>query len=201
MNNDNKSKTYVTNLLIGINLFLFALQFIKGNHDISSLYKLGLSPLEVEGGEWWRVLSANFVHYGWIHLISNMLGLYFIGKFLELKIGIYRYLLTYFISGIGSKLLYAILAIKIGEINEIVVGASAAIMGLVGAICAIYFRIWQRRRCSYSAKMLFCLFLTIGIQFIFDLAIPQVSFLSHVSGLAIGFITAVFLLNEKELKL
>ncbi|MDJ0725656.1 MAG: rhomboid family intramembrane serine protease [Prochloraceae cyanobacterium] len=200
MNNKNPLKAYATHGLIGINLLFFAAQFTGGTNDLSTLYQLGLGPQAVLGGQWWRLLSANFLHFGWVHLFSNMLGLYFIGRFVEINLGVRRYLLAYFISGIGSMLAFTILAIKMEATNQILVGASAAIMGLIGVICAIFFRIWQRKKSRYAFRRLSILLFTIGVQFAFDLAMPRVSFLSHVLGLVIGFITGATLLNDKDFK-
>ncbi|MGF1490302.1 MAG: rhomboid family intramembrane serine protease [Prochloraceae cyanobacterium] len=199
MNNKNPLKAYATHGLIGINLLFFAAQFTGGTNDLTTLYELGLGPQAVwSGGQWWRLLSANFLHFGWMHLFTNMLGLYFIGRFVENNLGVRRYLLAYFISGIGSMLAFSILAIKMDATNQILVGASAAIMGLIGVICAIYFRIWQRKRSRHAYRRLLLLMFTIGLQFAFDLAMPRVSFLSHVLGLVIGFISGSILLKDED---
>ena len=198
MNNKNPLKAYATHGLIGINLVFFAAQFTGGTNDLTTLYQLGLGPQAVWSGQWWRLLSANFLHFGLLHLLSNMVGLYFIGRFVETNLGVRRYLLAYFISGIGSMLAFTILAVKMGASNQILVGASAAIMGLIGVICAIFFRIWQRKKSRYGFRRLLILLFMIGVQFAFDLAMPRVSFLSHVLGLVIGFITGSILLKKED---
>ncbi len=198
MNKKNPLKAYATHGLIGINLIFFGAQFTEGTNDLTTLYQFGLGPQAVWAGQWWRLLSANFLHFGWVHLFTNMLGLYFIGRFVELNLGVSRYLLAYFISGIGSMLAFSILAIKMGAIDQILVGASAAIMGLIGVICAIFFRIWRSKKSRYAARKLLILLFMIGVQFAFDLAMPRVSFLSHILGLIIGFITGSILLKEED---
>ena len=198
MNNKNPLKAYATHGLIVINLVFFAVQFTGGTNNLTTLYQLGLGPQAVLSGQWWRLLSANFLHFGLLHLLSNMVGLYFIGRFVETNLGVRRYLLAYFISGIGSMLAFSILAVKMGASNQILVGASAAIMGLIGVICAIFFRMWQSKKSRYGFRRLLILLFMIGVQFAFDLAMPRVSFLSHVLGLIIGFITGSILLKKED---
>lgn len=198
MDDKNTLKAYATYGLIGMNLIFFAAQFTGGTNDLTTLYQLGLGPQAVVSGQWWRLLSANFLHFGWVHLFTNMIGLYFIGRFVEINLGVRRYLLAYFISGVGSMLVFTILAIKMDATNQILVGASAAIMGLIGVIAAIFYRHWQTTKSRYAARRLLILLFTIAVQFAFDLAMPRVSFLSHVLGLAIGFVTGRMLLIEED---
>ena len=134
--------------LIAINLGFFILEIIKGgSKNINTLYLLGaLVPQQVLAGEWWRLLTANFLHFGWLHLLSNMLGLYFLGKFVEAIIGIRKYLSIYFLSGIGTMFLFSILAIHNGQPEQLLVGASGAIMSLVGVISTLCVHDWLREK-------------------------------------------------------
>ena len=208
MINENILKARATHVLIGLNLIFFLLQMVGGGtEDLNTLYRLGaLGPEAVWSGQWWRLLNANFLHFGWLHLFTNMLGLYFLGRFVELNLGTGRYLIAYFISGIGSMLAFSIVALKMGADNQILVGASAAIMGLIGVICAIFLRLWLKEKSRVAARRLWGLLFIVGVQFAFDLALPrlldvmpQVSMLSHGLGLAIGFLTGSFLLMKWRL--
>jgi rhomboid protease GluP len=204
MTNFKQEKAYTTYILILINLFFFRLKtYLGGSENIDTLEKLGaLVPEKVWLGEWWRLLSANFLHFDWLYLITNMLGLYFIGRFVEKTIGSMRYLVIYFMSGLLSMLFFTILTINFGEREQILVGASAAIMGLVGAIAAIFLRDWDKTKSRKDAQRLNFIFLIIIIQFTFDFSIqfasapttPQVSILSHALGLVIGFLFSLLLL-------
>ncbi|MGL5076961.1 MAG: rhomboid family intramembrane serine protease, partial [Waterburya sp.] len=93
---------------------------------------------------------------------------------------------------------FSLLAYQLRLNNVLLVGASAAIMGLIGAILAISLQIWLRRRYSVTAKRrLQQIILIIIIQFIFDNIIPQVSFHSHLFGLIIGFLISSVLVFIK----
>ncbi len=200
MINSGNKIAYTTYILIALNLIVYALEIkLGGSQDFAALERLGaLIPEKVWAGEWWRLLGANFLHYGSLHLGTNMLSLFLIGRLIELSLGARYYLTIYFLSGIGSMLCFSWLAFKLKMANVFLVGASAAIMGLVGAILAIALSTWLRKRYSVSAKRrLQLVILIIVIQFIFDSLIPQVSFYSHLFGLIIGFIISSFLVFFK----
>lgn len=186
---------YITYLLIVANLIAFSKEnYQGGSKNLETLYQLGaLAPQDVFQGEWWRIFTANFLHYGWFHLMVNMLGLYFLGPTVELSLGKIRYLLVYFFSGCGAMLLIAWLFLQWDQINTLVVGASAAIMGLLGAMAAIFLQDWLRSRNSLAIRRFIILILIIGLQFLIDYTTPHISLMSHLIGLILGFISGLFL--------
>jgi rhomboid protease GluP len=191
---------YTTYVLITLNLLVYALEIkLGGSKNSVTLERLGaLIPEKVWAGEWWRLIGANFLHYGSFHLATNMLSLFFIGRLIELSLGAKYYLTIYLFSGIGSMLTFSLLAYQLGLNNVFLVGASAAIMGLIGAILAISLQIWLRRRHSITAKRrLQQIILIVIIQFVFDNIIPQVSFHSHLFGFIIGFLISSVLVFIK----
>ena len=191
---------YTTYILIALNLLVYALEIkFGGSQNSIALERLGaLVPEKVWAGEWWRLIGANFLHYGSFHLATNMLSLFFIGRLIELSLGAKYYLTIYLVSGIGSMLTFSLLAFKLGQSNVFLVGASAAIMGLIGAVLAISLQIWLKKRSSLSAKRrLQQVIAIIIIQFIFDNIIPQVNFHSHLFGFIIGFLISSILVSIK----
>lgn len=182
---------YTTYILIGLNLLIYGLEIkLGGSENSSVLERLGaLIPEKVLAGEWWRLIGANFLHYGLFHLATNMLSLFFVGRLIELSLGVKYYLTIYLVSGIGSMLTFTLLAFRLGLNNVFLVGASAAIMGLIGSILAIFLQIWLKRRHSVTAKRrLQQIILIVIVQFIFDNLIPQISFHAHLFGFIIGFL-------------
>jgi rhomboid protease GluP len=182
---------YTTYILIGLNLLIYGLEIkLGGSENSSVLERLGaLIPEKVLAGEWWRLIGANFLHYGLFHLATNMLSLFFVGRLIELSLGAKSYLTIYLVSGIGSMLTFTLLAFRLGLNNVFLVGASAAIMGLIGSILAIFLQIWLKRRHSATAKRrLQQIILIVIVQFIFDNLIPQISFHAHLFGFIIGFL-------------
>lgn len=189
-------KAYATYTLIGLNLLMFGLEIqLGGTENLETLYHLGaVVPEIVVAGQWWRLLNATFLHFGVLHLFMNMLGLYFIGTFVEVTIGIWRYLLSYFIAGTGSMLTVSIITVALNSPKQITVGASGAIMGMVGMMGAILLRDWHQQKSRSAAKRLQSVLFIIGLQAAFDLVTPQVSFVGHLSGAIIGFLTGIILL-------
>ena len=190
MKNSQNKIAYTTYILIALNLLVYGLEVrLGGSQNSFTLERLGaLIPERVVAGEWWRLIGANFLHYGSFHLATNMLSLFFVGRLIELSLGAKYYLTIYLFSGVGSMLTFTLLAFRLGLDNAFLVGASAAIMGLIGAILAISLQIWLKKRTSITAKRrLQQIILIVMLQFIFDNIIPQVSFHAHLFGFIIGF--------------
>jgi rhomboid protease GluP len=115
--------------------------------------------------------------------------------------GIIFFLTVYFVSGIGTMTTFALLAAQTDNLNVLVIGASAAIMGLVGTILAISIQLWLRHRNALTTKNLGQVILIIMLQFIFDNLVPQVSFQSHLFGLTIGLALSSLLLFSQKFKI
>lgn len=195
------SQPIITYGLIGLNLAFFFLEIQRGGStNENTLYSLGaLVPQVVFGqGQWWRIISANFLHYGWLHLTTNMLGLYFLGNFIERNLGKIRYLVIYLLSGFSTMFFYSWLVIHFNQPEQLLVGASAAIMGLVGAIFILFFRDWLKTKSRITTKRLQMVTLVICLQFAFDFNIPQVSFLSHLLGMIFGMIFGSLVIFSKK---
>ena len=97
----------VTKALVAINVAVYVAELVTGggvNGTGSTIYLHGVlfGPL-VEQGDWWRLLTAAFLHYGPVHLILNMVGLYWFGSLLEERIGSGRYLMLYLVSGLAGS--------------------------------------------------------------------------------------------------
>jgi membrane associated rhomboid family serine protease len=82
----------------------------------------------VGAGDYWRLITAAFLHYGPFHLLLNMLGLYWFGSLLEQRIGSGRFLLLYLVSGLAGSA-----GALVVSPNNPTVGASGAIFGILGA--------------------------------------------------------------------
>jgi rhomboid protease GluP len=181
---------WASGALILANLAFFLATTLEGGADnADTLEKLGaLSSGLWTRGEWWRALSANFLHYGWPHLIINLLALAIIGTLTERYYGPWRFALLYFGAGIGTMVGMGTWFWLTNQHQHLLVGASAAIIGLLGGLTWIYFRQWQAYPNSYYRNRLWGLAAIIGFQFLLDSQMPQVSLESHALGLALGFL-------------
>src|SRR5262249_10162834 len=117
------------------------------------------------------------------------------GPFVERVLGVARYLVTYFIAGLGPGLVMVLVA-KAGlmSMGAIAVGASGAIMGLLGAEAAIMLRAWRVNKSLIVRRQLLWILMITALQSVFDLAALSVgSLLAHLSGVLFGFITSSLL--------
>ena len=186
----------VTLTLILLNLGAFALAASwGGSQDLRTLLWLGVlwPDAVLAGGQWYRLVTALFLHFGPVHLLMNLLGLAVIGPWVEKSLGCARYAAVYLVAGIGS--MAAVLGfIRWGWMQEeVLVGASGAIMGLVGATGALLAVGWRRERSGLAARRLRGVLFIVVLQAVFDLLTPQVSFAAHAAGLVIGFLLAALL--------
>src|SRR5213595_4099402 len=129
----------VTRTLIGINVGVFLLELATGGNIDgvgSKIFEKGalFGPL-VANGDWWRLITAAFLHYGPIHLGFNMFFLYWIGTPVEQYLGRARFLLVYLVSGLAGSA--GALVLSPGAVT---VGASGAIFGVLGAMMILE---WQ----------------------------------------------------------
>ncbi|MGD1083367.1 MAG: rhomboid family intramembrane serine protease [Verrucomicrobiota bacterium] len=181
-------------ILIALNLLMFAAEMAFGGaSNPDTLYRLGaLNPLAVRAGEWWRLGTSLFLHFGPLHIAMNMLALWLLGPFVEFALGFRRFLLVYLLAGVGSMGMVMRLASGPAE-RQLTVGASGCIMGLVGATGALMLRGWLREKALSARKRLGAMFLIVAMQTVFDALVPQVSMTAHLSGALIGFAASLIL--------
>jgi rhomboid protease GluP len=130
----------------------------------------------IAGGQWWRLVTANFLHGGLIHILMNSWVLFDLGASVEEAYGTSRLLVIYFISGIAGFYASAIWSPADS------VGASAAIFGLLGAMIAL----GLRERSSMSDAMRGTYIRWAVLMLILSL-FGNIDMAAHVGGLAGGF--------------
>ncbi|MFF4832413.1 rhomboid family intramembrane serine protease [Streptomyces sp. NPDC001315] len=172
----------ITKVLVGVNLALFLVKLSVGDRFTERFELIGQAyvPLlgSVEGiaqGQWYRLLTAMFLHGSYIHILFNMLSLWWIGGPLEAALGRVRYLALYFVSGLaGSALTYLIAAP-----NQPSLGASGAIFGLFGATAVLM------RRLNYDMRPVIALLV---INLIFTFSWANIAWQAHIGGLVAGVV-------------
>ena len=171
---------------IALNLAMFVAEVkLGGSTSPYALHRLGaLEPWAVRfGGQYWRMLTSLFLHYGPLHLIFNLYALLVIGPGLERIIGSIRFAVFYLLAGLGSSA--GVLLLKWSAVYraEPLVGASGCIMGIVGVWAGYLLR---HRREPFAGRRLKNILLIVAIQTAFDLSTPQISMAAHLCGLATG---------------
>ncbi|WP_409234989.1 rhomboid family intramembrane serine protease [Streptomyces sp. PA5.6] len=172
----------VTKVLIGLNLALFLVQLTVGDSFTDRFDLLGRAFVPefgtVEGiaeGQWYRLVTAMFLHSSYMHIAFNMLSLWWIGGPLEAALGRVRYLALYAASGLAGGALTYLLA----EPNQPSLGASGAIFGLFGATAILM------RRLNYDMRPVIAL---LAINMAITIWWPNIAWQAHVGGLAGGLI-------------
>jgi rhomboid protease GluP len=185
--------------LVALNLAMFSVEVAKGGSE-SEATLLRLGAVFTRGfslSDSWRLFSANFLHFGTAHLAFNMLALIMLGPLVERLCGTLRFIAIYVISGVGA-MLGVVSAAQFGLISDaLLVGASGAIMGLVGAQAAILLR-EHNKGARVASRGLRNIGFVVATQVIFDQLMPQVSGTAHLGGLAIGFLTTFGLLRLRS---
>jgi membrane associated rhomboid family serine protease len=177
----------VTKILIALNVGVYFVQLGMGaglNADSGWIFDHGaliaskglLGGHLVNGvaqGEWWRLISAAFLHHGPIHLGFNMLALWWFGAPVEMFLGRARFLLLYLASGLAGSA-----GALIASPNAVTVGASGAIFGILGAALVL-----ERQRLYVLGGSALTI---IVINIVFTLAVPGISIGGHIGGLIGG---------------
>jgi rhomboid protease GluP len=174
--------TVAVAIFIVLNLVMFLAEMrLGGSTNPRTLQRLGaMEPWAIRyGGQYWRMLTSLFLHYGPLHLLFNLYALYVIGPGLERIIGSIRFAFYYMLAGLGSSVGVFLLR------PEQLVGASGCVMGIVGVWAGYLFR---HRHEPFAGRRLKNILLIVAIQTAFDLSTPQVSMAAHLSGLATGLI-------------
>lgn len=188
----------ITYALVIVNVLVYLLELQQGGDtDLMTLYRLGAlyPPAVLELGEWWRVVAAMFLHLGLLHLLLNMLALVVLGRFTERMLGHGWHLVVYLVSGIGTSLsIIALTQLQLLPVS-VMLGASGAIMGLIGATVAIYGDDWRRGVSRLARRRLLSALLIVVLQMGLDLLIPQTSFAGHLSGAVFGFLLTLLLVT------
>jgi len=155
---------------------------IKDNDALSTVlinYGAKDNDLIVQG-QYWRFVTPIFLHANLLHVGLNMLNLAVLGVFLERLVGHLRYLFIYFVTGIVS-----IIASFYFMPQEISVGASGAIFGLVGAY-SIFVLMHRRAFPKHGIPALLWLLFVIGVNLGIGLFVPNVDNYAHIGGLLSG---------------
>lgn len=186
-----RARPVATYAFLLLNVYAFLREVPGGTKDTMNLYRLGALWLSSEGSlpEVWRLVSAGFLHYGAMHLVMNLLGLWLLGQRLERTLGWARFTLIYLGTGVGSSALYVLWARLLGGAPTLLVGASGSVMGVVGATAAGLLGRWFRDRARLPRQeqtYLLSLGMVLALQAVFDLVTPQVAMMAHIGGTVTG---------------
>ncbi|MBW0103113.1 rhomboid family intramembrane serine protease [Pseudonocardia sp. KRD291] len=186
-------KPVMVPILIAINVAIFALTVaaagsVSDNYDSELFARTWLVPALVADGEWWRLLTAGFLHFGLLHLAFNMFAMWVIGREVETVLGRWRLLAVYLVSLLGGS---AAVMLFSGA-GTAVAGASGAVFGLMGALAVLLYRLKMPAGQAIGL---------IVINIVISLVIPGISLTAHLGGLVVGAATTaalVYLPNRQR---
>jgi rhomboid protease GluP len=200
--------TYVllfANLLVFLYGLVLALQknidpgaYIFNSHPVILRATGAVSAADMVAGQWWRLLSACFVHIGIIHLAVNMYTLYAVGPMVEQMWGRGRFLALYLIAGLGGSCAQLIFS-PFRNLHPIsLAGASGALWGMMASMA-----IWIILNRNYLPRPLTSAWLrqllTVFVLNTFISMMPGIGAAAHFGGGAVGALAGV-LLNEHRFR-
>jgi membrane associated rhomboid family serine protease len=174
----------VTVGLIAVNVAAFVVTAVSAaatgaspldDQDSPVFAALAQSPPLVADGQWWRLVTAGFLHFGVLHLMVNMYSLAVLGPALESRLGGVRFGVLYGVSLVGGTA-----AIQLFAPYSFAAGASTALYGLFGALGVLLVAARQDVR-----GLLVLLAVNIAISLL-----PGISLVGHLGGLVTGALTA-----------
>lgn len=188
-----KNVPFVTITFVAINVIVYLLLELVGDTENSNfMIQMGaVWPPYVKDGEYWRLLTATFMHFGFEHILNNMLVLACAGPILEQGLGHIKYLFLYLIAGVGGSTLSYLQMLQNGE-NSVSAGASGAIFGIIGALLWIVIVHKGRYETLTGRGLLFM----IVISLYYGMTSGDVDNWAHIGGLLMGFVLAVILYRK-----
>lgn len=199
-----------TNILIFANAAAFLAQAfaerIFGSAAVCEWFALSVGS--VASGKLWTLLTYSFMHGGLLHIMCNMLGLYFMGRFVERAFGPRRFLAIYFLGAIAGGLAWLALS-AVFQDGEFLVGASASVVAVFAAFCIAYPPMPLTFLLFFviPISMLPMTMLKVAVGFeVFGLLYSimgggaVVAYSAHLGGLALGAGLAKFMLSPRAQK-
>lgn len=174
----------VTRAVIGANIAVFILNIFLG---IAGAESFGMIPGMIAQGQWYRLISAAFLHGGFLHIAFNMYALYFLGPELERFFGRIRFAIIYFLAALGG----GVATYYFSDVNTVSVGASGAIFGLMGASIAVGHEVRADIRQYVS---LFVINVMIGFMS------PGIDWRAHLGGAVAGALSAWVMLRAQRMR-
>jgi rhomboid protease GluP len=197
-----ENDTPVTTALLVANILMFGVSYLAlsaagrgGGLSIlwgvggEAQYRLGMSiplPYLIATNEWWRLITAMFLHGGLIHIGFNMMALMQLGPALEELYGSARYFFLYVVTGAFGFLASA-------AVGHFSIGASGALLGLVGLMLAIT----SKRGGTYMRELRSRLISSVAILFVLGFAGVGIDNWAHGGGLAAGFLLGKLFADHK----
>lgn len=192
---ENRKEVACTVLLIAINVIVFFYLSFGGMTE-DAYYMLQHGAMYATNflieREYYRIFTSMFLHFGFEHLMNNMVTLGVLGRYLEPIVGKTKFLLIYMISGLGGNLLSLASEVLSGD-YYVSAGASGAVFGLTGALLCL--TIFNHGRIASLTKQSMVIMIVISLYNGF--VSNGVDNFAHIGGLLCGFlVTLIFCVQQ-----
>ena len=185
-------RNLITFILIIINILVFLVVDFTGGGTSDSGHMIAAGaaypPLILEKGQWYRLITCIFLHFGIEHLINNMLVLGVLGERLEPMTGRIRFLIIYLTGGIGGNLVSLYISSRTKE-YAVSAGASGAVFALMGSL--LYVILCNRGRVKDLSVQRIIIMAALSIYLGF--ASGGVDNAAHIGGMISGFLVSILL--------
>lgn len=175
-------KSKVTFILLSIMIIYFIwITFNGGTTNPKALIRYGAMypPYVLAYNEYYRFITAIFIHIGITHILFNGYALYAFGPQIERLMGPKKYLLFFFLTGVGGNIITFFFNFK-----TISAGASGSLFGLFG----VFLYLIHRHKYMITPEGRKSILSLLGVNLLLTLAVPSISTTAHIGGLVIGYL-------------
>jgi len=172
--------------IIALNVLIFIITLIRPE----IVYLLGLKPVLLSERPW-TIITSMFVHGGFLHILVNMISLYFLGSFLIRATGERSFVAVFLLGGLAGNILFALL----GDPLSTGVGASGGIFALGGALAVIVPRVPVF---IFFIPVPVPLWIAIIILFLFSF-LPSIAWQAHLGGLLLGLVAGLIFRRRRRI--
>ncbi len=184
-----KSRQPVNLAIVLTNIIVFLVLSILGDTEdgvFMAMHGANYAPLVVNYGQYYRLFTCMFLHFGIRHLFNNMLVLVFLGDELERLAGKLRFLLIYFGGGLVGNILSVAYDMRMGEYS-VSAGASGAIFAVIGVLVGVVFLNRGKIPAYTKRRML----LMASLSVLQGLTATGVDNCAHIGGMISGLLLAL----------
>lgn len=189
----------ITAGIVTANIIVFLVMYFMSGRYLDGIYVVMhggvFPPYVIERGEWWRILTAMFIHFDISHLLNNMIIFCCVGSILEKAVGHLKYLSVYLLSGIFGGLLSLFMMVREGS-YAVSAGASGAVFGMIGGLLWVVLIHRGRYSGLTSRGVLFMILLSLYYGF----SSAGVDNWAHIGGMIAGFVLTAVLYRRNSQK-
>lgn len=178
------SRSPVTSALLIVIAIVMVFEWLSGaleNEEI--LVQMGATVHELwQRHEYWRLITAMFLHGGWVHWLANSWALFQLGSLYEVMFGSVRFLFFYFITGLCASIASSLFT------HQASVGASGAILGILGAFIFSIRRSPQWRHEPWTRGLISQLVFWAMVNLALGFSVKVIDNVAHIAGLVSGLL-------------